>query len=74
MRLVHAVEPFVERHFPLPVVGFLADTALARQFADELESLHVFHWKALEHDLDTESSSFAGDFFGPGSVCADKQI
>ena len=59
MRLVHAVEPFVERYFPLPMVGLPEDIALARQFADELESLHVFHGKALEHDLGTDSFSFA---------------
>jgi hypothetical protein len=71
--LVHGVSQLVERYFPRPVVGAPPDADRAKAFGDELESLHTFHWMALEHDTDGASRD-VDDLFGLGNQRAKTYI
>jgi hypothetical protein len=73
LRLVHGVSQLVERYFPRPVVGAPPDADRAKAFGDELESLHTFHWMALEHDTDGASRD-VDDLFGRGNQRAKTYI
>lgn len=59
VRLVHALQPMVDRCMPQPLLGFPADMDKATAYANELQSLHQYHWRSYE-SRDTDLDSLDG--------------